>query len=78
MARYRVKNLRNPDGIRVGQTWYAKLPTSSPLGELKIDAVFGTDLFAITKTGEEVRLSSNFLTQNFTVTKQGDIFGGKS
>lgn len=45
---------RNPEGVRVGQTWRAKNPIGTDMDVLEIDAVFGKAyIYVKTKNGKE-------------------------
>lgn len=53
---------RNPEGVKVGQTWYAKNPIGADKDVVTIDAVFGKAyIYVKTKNGAEFCVSESAL-----------------
>lgn len=77
MASYRVRrSYRNPEGVRVGQTWYAVSPINQPVDVIKITAVYGADyIYAQKNNGEEIRLSDKALIKHFSLENNNNLFG---
>ena len=74
MARYRCN--RNPDGVRVGQTWYAKSQKGNDADRIKITAVFGKDFIHVT-TSQGIKLCTDeqYLKEIYRNSNQNELFG---
>lgn len=74
MTAYRC--LRNPDGIRVGQTWYAKVLKNNDADKIEITAVFGKEFIHV-KTSEGRALQTNeiYLKEKYSLDNHDDLFG---
>lgn len=74
MARYRC--LRNPSGVRVGQTWYAKLLKNNDADKISIVAVFGKDFIHVkTNEGRELQTNEDYLKETYSLDNHNDLFG---
>ena len=74
MTAYRC--LRNPDGIRVGQTWYAKVLKNSDADKIEITAVFGKEFIHVkTNEGRVLQTNECYLKATYSLDDHDDLFG---
>ena len=74
MTAYRC--LRNPDGIRVGQTWYAKVLKNNDADKIEITSVFGKELICVkTNEGRVLQTNECYLKATYSLDNHDDLFG---